>query len=196
MMTMTFSISRSYGLHISASRSLNDEPKKRNFIRIQFRRWYANNIKCFKLKRSWKRQKTVTAAPADKPWMTEKDKNQLLFCLHTFTFYDDRSLSSIILQWLNATRRCWSISPLNGWKRQKITTALSPHFHFRTGGRSLSSITLCKWSKVVSILLRDCLIRQFGWRVQILVTFSMGLWRILRLNRQVVSEFAFGNSPE
>ena len=115
MMTMTFSINRSYGLHISASRSLNDEPKKRNFIRIQFRRWYAYNIKCFKLERSWKRQKTVTAAPADKPWMTEKDKNQLLFCLHTFTFYDDRSLSSIILQWLNATRRCWSISPLNGF---------------------------------------------------------------------------------
>ena len=28
----------------------------------------------------------MTAAPADKPWMTEKDKNQLLFCLHTFTF--------------------------------------------------------------------------------------------------------------
>ena len=53
-----------------------------------------------------------------------------------------------------------------------------------------------RYGHPLSNFLKECLIRQLWWRFQILLPFTMGLLRFLRLNGQVVSEFAFWTSSK
>ena len=111
-------------------------------------------------------------------------------------------------------QRNMSIAFLYFWRKRRNTflylciltksdTALPPHFPFsrwpeeewtRPHGELYRSSGF--GHPLLSKLLKECQIRQLWLRFQILVTFTMGLLRFLRLNGPVVSEFAFWTSPK
>ena len=105
----------------------------------------------------------------------EEKNAKIRFCIYVTALNDDYDDFDQSLPWMaegDKKRHCFvSTLSLSRWPEEE-------------------------WMRPLSKLLKECQVRQLWWRFQILVTFTMGPLRFLRLNGPVVSEFAFWTSPK